>query len=64
MCFYTQSSIAAFIFSDAIAIYLIKRNRNYDRYNALFIMVFSLVQLIEAKLWLSLDKQTLNSFLT
>ena len=48
MCFDTRSSLLAFWIAWNIAGYLFFRNRGYDRWNASFIVVFSLVQLIEA----------------
>jgi len=51
MCFSTESSLIAWVISVVIAIYLWKRNRNYDRWNSAFILSFSTVQLCEAGLW-------------
>jgi len=66
MCFSIQSSLIAWILSVVISIYLYNRNRNYDRWNAIFILTFTLIQLLEAGLWFSLmnDKKQLNSTLT
>ena len=51
MCFSAESSIIAWMISVIIACYLWYRNRNHDRWNAGFIITFSLVQLWEAGIW-------------
>lgn len=66
MCFDANSSLLAWVISYSIAYYLFYRNRRYDRWNAAFILVFSLIQLLEAGLWTSLiDANTsMNDLLT
>jgi len=51
MCYDIQSSLSAWLISNSASIYLYKRNRNYDRWNAAFISIFSTIQLLEAGLW-------------
>lgn len=63
MCFNAPTSLAAWIIANLIALYLWNRNRNYDRWNAVFIFTFTLIQLLEAGLW-STDKESLNQLLT
>jgi len=64
MCFDVQSSLLAWSLALSIAFYLFFRNRGYDRWNAAFILTFTLIQLIEAGLWSSLDDPRLNALLT
>lgn len=51
MCYSVESSLSAWVVSIAIAGYLWYRNRNYDRWNAMFITSFALIQLWEAGIW-------------
>jgi len=51
MCFDKESSLLAWTISYTIAWYLFERNRNYDRWNAGFIIAFSSIQLLEAGVW-------------
>ncbi len=51
MCFSARSSFVAWGISVAIAVYLYKRDKNYDRWNASFIACFSAIQLFEGILW-------------
>lgn len=51
MCYDIQSSLIAWFISNSIALYLYHRNVRYDRWNAAFIFVFSMVQMMEAGLW-------------
>lgn len=51
MCYDIQSSLSAWLISNCSAIYLYKRNRNFDRWNSFFIISFSTIQLLEAGLW-------------
>lgn len=53
MCYSTQSSLTALTISGFIALYLIWRNRNYDRWNAAFIISVALIQLWEAGIWIN-----------
>jgi len=66
MCFDPNSSLLAWVISYSIAYYLFYRNRRYDRWNAAFILVFSLIQLLEAGLWTTVydDNQAMNDLLT
>lgn len=51
MCFSTEASLIAWTISIIIAIYLWRRNRKYDRWNAAFICSFAMIQLWEAGIW-------------
>ena len=66
MCFDKDVSILAWSVSYAISFYLLKRNRNFDRWNAFFIMSFATIQLIEAGMWQSIEdnSQGLNQLFT
>jgi len=66
MCYNKLTSIGAWIFAVVVGLYLYKRNKNYDRWNAGFILVFTLVQFSEAGIWDALDKenQTQNELFT
>ena len=64
MCYSAPVSIAAWILANTIALYLWFRNRNYDRWNALFIATFTLIQLVEAGLWANLCDVPMNVLLT
>lgn len=66
MCFDPNSSLLAWVISYSIAYYLFYRNRRYDRWNAAFIIVFSLIQLLEAGLWTTVydDNAAMNDLLT
>ena len=55
------------MFSIIVAIYLYHRNQNYDRWNAIFIISFAMIQLWEAGIWLNMEQgnhKTINSTLT
>lgn len=52
MCFNAPSSLTVFVIAIAIAITLWVRNKGYDRWNAMFVAVLSLIQLLEAGIWL------------
>jgi hypothetical protein len=67
MCFNKEASFLAWTLSYTIAYYLYNRNKNYDRWNAAFILCFTTIQLLEAGVWLSLDDPksvSLNDLLT
>ena len=66
MCFNAKSSFIAWIFAVILSVYLYKRNKNYDRWNAGFILTFSFIQFLEGGVWLSLKygETTINSILT
>lgn len=66
MCFDAQSSLLAWSLAYSISIYLYYRNQNYDRWNAMFIMTFANIQLLEAGIWQSLydDQKELNDLFT
>lgn len=69
MCFNATSSFTAWIIAVILSIYLYKRNKNYDRWNAGFILTFTFIQFLEGSVWLSLkykgaDSATINSILT
>lgn len=56
MCYNTESSLYAWIIANAIAIYLYNRNQRYDRWNSIFIAVFTTIQLLETGLWWTIDE--------
>lgn len=66
MCFNAKSSFTAWIIAVILSIYLYKRNKNFDRWNAGFILTFTFIQFLEGGVWLSLKykETTLNSILT
>lgn len=66
MCFNAKSSFTAWIIALILSIYLYKRNKNYDRWNAGFILTFTFIQFLEGGVWLSLKyrETTINSILT
>lgn len=66
MCFDPNSSLLAFAICYSIAFYLFYRNKGYDRWNAAFILVFSLIQLIESGLWVTIydNNEAMNDLLT
>lgn len=64
MCFDTTSSFLSWGISVAIAAYLYKRNKESDRFYALFILCFSLIQLLEGLIWLDLDSKKFVPLLT
>lgn len=66
MCFSAKSSFIVWIFAVVLSIYLYKRNKNYDRWNAGFILTFSFIQFLEGGVWLSLkyNESVINSILT
>ena len=65
MCFDTQSSLLAWSLALSIAFYLFNRNQNYDRWNAAFIICFTLIQLLEGGIWETLgESAVVNDLLT
>ncbi len=66
MCFSVEASLSAWILANGISLYLFYRDKNYDRWNAAFITTFSTIQLIEAGIWMSINKgsKTMNNLLT
>lgn len=66
MCYSVESSLSAWAIANTISIYLYQRNRRYDRWNAGFISTFTTIQLLEAGLWKSMDKESkeMNDLLT
>ena len=63
MCYDTSSSLTAWFLAVGISIYLYYRNKNYDRWNAAFIIAFSSMQIVEAGIWAT-ENKNLNSLLT
>lgn len=63
MCFSLEASLGAWAFSLVFVILLWERNKNFDRWNASFLLCFSTIQLAEAGLWLNLGSRT-NGILT
>jgi len=64
MCYDADTSLLAWTLAYSIAYFLFNRNKNYDRWNASFIICFTTVQLIEAGIWTSKDNSDLNDLLT
>jgi len=66
MCYSKETSFAAWGVSLLISIFLYKRNNNYDRWNAAFILTFTTIQLLEGGVWFSIEKgnSVLNCTLT
>lgn len=62
MCYDATSSLLAWGFANAIAFYLWKRNRKFDRWNASFIVTFTIIQLLEAGIWSTSNKETNQIF--
>lgn len=60
MCFDKDSSLLAWTISYTIAMFLFYRNRNFDRWNAGFIICFATIQLLEAGLWSVYEEKTKN----
>lgn len=60
MCYDKESSLSSWVVANVIAIYLFSRNKNYDRWNAGFIAVFTTIQLLEAGIWWSIDQKSPN----
>ena len=57
MCYSVRASLSAWVVSILIAIYLWRRNNSIDRWNASFIITFSVVQLWEAGIWGTENKE-------
>jgi hypothetical protein len=52
MCFSFEVSIATFVISWSISLYLLRKNlTKYQRQNIIFLMIFSSIQLTDAILW-------------
>jgi len=64
MCINKEISLVAWVVATALSVYLWQRNKNYDRWNASFIVTFSTIQLLEAGLWYSLENNYNTSMLT
>lgn len=66
MCYSVESSLGAWAIANSISIYLYKRDRRYDRWNAAFITCFSTIQLLEGGIWVTLgeDSKAMNDLLT
>jgi len=65
MCWNSPISIVTFIIEVTICIYLFRRNKNFDRMNSIFILSFSLIQLLEGFIWLGVsDKCEYNGFVS
>jgi len=60
MCINKELSLSALIISWSVGFYLLYRNEDTDRWNAIFIMTFSLMQLIDFILWLLYDIGNFN----
>jgi hypothetical protein len=67
MCYDLESSLYAWVLATFISLYLFYRNKNYDRWNAAFIVTFSTIQLLEAGIWWTQsngEKNPTNQILT
>src|SRR5687768_4374188 len=66
MCMNKEASFGAWIVSLIIGVFLYLRNKLYDRWNALFLVTFTTIQLLEGGLWISIEKhkEEMNSVLT
>lgn len=51
MCYSAQASFTAFFISLLFIVLLWNRNANYDRWNALFILSFAMIQVWEGLIW-------------
>ena len=60
MCFNFQTSLVGWMIAQCMGIWLWVRNRANDRWNAIFLMTFSQVQLIEALIWWTRSSPTKN----
>lgn len=60
MCFSTKSSITSWTIALVASIYLYKRNGPGDKSIAIFTITFTLIQLLEAGLWMN-QQQNVNS---
>ena len=63
MCYSAPASFTALIISVGIAIWLWNRNRKYDRWNALFIISFAMIQLWEGLIWMGYDSSVMVSLI-
>ena len=66
MCFSFEVSIATFIISWSISLYLLRKNlTKYQRQNIIFLMIFSSIQLADAILWYNkMKKNNINYLVT
>jgi hypothetical protein len=60
MCYDLESSLSAWVLATSISLFLFYRNKNYDRWNAAFIVTFSTIQLLEAGIWWTQSKGEKN----
>ena len=58
MCFSLRVSLFSWFISLIACIYLFNRNKKYDRWVAMFVLVFSQIQILESLLWMSYNKST------
>ena len=66
MCFSFEVSIATFLISWSISLYLLRKNlTKYQRQNIIFLMIFSSMQLADAILWYhKMKKNNINYLVT
>ena len=66
MCYNETVSLITWIIVVCISILMYKRNKANDRWNATFIITFTLIQLLEAVLWISIKHNNvhLNQIIT
>ena len=61
MCINKEVSLATFISSWTIGIYIFNRNKDLDRMNGLFLLTFSTMQFVEFLLWFIKEKGLFNT---
>ncbi len=66
MCFSFEVSLATFIISWTISLYLLNKDLNtHQRNNVIFLLIFSSIQLADSILWyINMKKNSLNYFVT
>lgn len=57
MCWSTEVSVATWLMSVCISLYLIRRGALNDLWHAIFLLTFSFVQLLEAFIWMNMESQ-------
>lgn len=64
MCFSFESSVRAYLLASTFVVLLWLRNKGMDKWKAILLGLFSLVQLLEAGLWKNINNIKINSMLT
>lgn len=60
MCYNKESSFTSFFMSWVIGIYIWNRNIKFDRWNSMFLLTFSSIQIMDTILWLEYEKSKEN----